>query len=156
MARGVGSQLVVCVHSTPALSTMVQSLSWHLLTPNSFNARSAPERPDKNHVQPLLILQLGLSNQLPIISRADHWGDKKHSPLVTDLYSLKAIMPEIMLNISWKSQSFTVLHQRCTLEGTHTWFLKKRDSLALQQILLSTLHDWSLCNEGIERSYGVI
>lgn len=44
-----------------------------------------------------------VKHKVSIISRADHSGDRKHLPLVTDLCSLKAIMPLITLDISWMS-----------------------------------------------------
>lgn len=140
-ARGVGSQFVVCVHSTPALSTMVQSLSRHPLTsPKPFGARSAPGHPDP--CSAFVDFTAGIvKHKLSIIFLADHWGDKKHSPFL--LCSLKAIMPVITLDISGMSQPYRqdgrpVLHQRCILEGPHSWVSKEKESRLCFRILQLT------------------
>ncbi len=88
-ARGVGSQLVVCVHSTQALFTMVQSLSRHTLNltrpPQPFQYQICPRTPRRDPRSAFVDLTAGLvKHQLSIICQTDRYrGDKKHSPLVT-------------------------------------------------------------------------
>lgn len=74
MARSLGIQLVVCIHSTPALFTMVQSLSRHLkLPPKTFQCLIFSRTPRRGPPSNFVDLTAGIvKHQLSIIPQADH------------------------------------------------------------------------------------